>query len=54
MFRDNNNIFRNDMDTKDKITTVFHRDCRRKRLYLNLRRQDLIADFANTICKVAR
>ena len=54
MFRDNNNIFRNDMNIKDKITTVFNRDYRRKRLYLKLRRQGLLADFTNTICKIAR
>ena len=54
MFRDNINIFRNDMDIKKKIITVFHRDYHRKRSYLNVRRLDLMADFANTISKVAR
>ena len=42
------------MDIKEKIIKVFHRDHNRKRLYLNLLRQDLMADFAKTICKVAR
>ena len=33
---------------------VFHRDYHRKKLYLNLCRQDLMADNTSTKCKVAR
>ena len=43
-----------DMDIKDEMIMLFHRDYHRKKLYLNLRRQNLMADFTNTICKVAR
>ena len=38
IFRDNSNLFTMDMDIKDKILMVFHRDCHSKKLYLNLRR----------------
>ena len=43
LFTDNKNVITNGMDDNDKIRMVFHRDYHRKKLYLNLRKQELMA-----------
>ena len=51
-FTDNKNVITNDMDDNDKIGMIFHRDYHRRKLYLNLREQELMAPVGDTVCKI--
>ena len=51
LFTDNKNLISNDVGLNNKFRMVFHRDNHRRKLYLNLQKQELIAGAECTVCK---
>ena len=49
LFTDNKNVITNDIHQMDKIRMVIHWDNHRRRLYLNLHKQDLMVCAMSTV-----
>ena len=52
LYEDNNNQFTINMNLNEKIAMVFRRDYHRRKLYLNLRKQELMAPVGDTVCRI--
>ena len=54
LFTDNKRVITNDMDHNDKAIMLLHRDYYRRKLYVKLQKQELMAGVESTACEIAQ